>query len=147
MYTQFEKPLIQRGRFNNTEDAKGIDSIIGFEYMGSAEYEHGALYKSLQRIRNYLPLYSMEYIEYLNRDNELMAVFCKKDSLEDVKGKIEQLITDTVRCREYCGLKHYTQTIPSEVKGESNFWWDIENDFMICFGEEKANQVKVALGM
>lgn len=31
--------LIQRGRFQNQNHKSGIDSIIRFDYMGSAEFE------------------------------------------------------------------------------------------------------------
>jgi hypothetical protein len=34
---------IQRGKFKNREGKQGIDSLLIFDYMGSSEFEFGAL--------------------------------------------------------------------------------------------------------
>ena len=44
--------LIQRGKFESRDFKEGIDSILKFDYMGSSEFEWGALPKSLQAIRD-----------------------------------------------------------------------------------------------
>lgn len=43
--------LVQRAKFNDRTDKRGIDNILQFDYMGSAEFEFGALPKSLENIR------------------------------------------------------------------------------------------------
>jgi hypothetical protein len=43
--------LIQRAKFEDRNYKKGIDSIINLAYMGSSEFEWGAVQESLQRIR------------------------------------------------------------------------------------------------
>lgn len=51
--------LIQRAKFRNNVNTNksGIDSILEFDYMGSSEFEWGALPKSLAIIRKELNNY------------------------------------------------------------------------------------------
>ena len=49
--------LIQQAKFSDRSDRKGIDSILAFDYMGSAEFEFGALPQSLKRIRENIDNY------------------------------------------------------------------------------------------
>ena len=53
--------LIQRGNFKKS-DRKGIDGLLSFQYMGSSEFEFGALGESLKRIRKGLHNYTYETI-------------------------------------------------------------------------------------
>ena len=48
--------LIQRAKFEDRKST-GIDSILSFDYMGSAEFEWGALPKSLKFIRGHFKEY------------------------------------------------------------------------------------------
>src|ERR1019366_7565972 len=47
--------LVQRGSFKEVDKMEGIDSLIHFDYMGSAEFEYGALPKALKEICAELP--------------------------------------------------------------------------------------------
>ena len=43
--------LIQRGEIcTEPSEKKGIDGLVSWDYMGSAAFEVGALFKSLKRI-------------------------------------------------------------------------------------------------
>ena len=45
--------LVQRVKLNQSPNAKdkGVDAYFGFDYMGSAEFEFGALFKALKVMR------------------------------------------------------------------------------------------------
>lgn len=53
---------IQRATFQDQPHREGIDSILNFDYMGSSEFEFGALNHSLKRIRAALPEYRLAHV-------------------------------------------------------------------------------------
>ena len=66
--------LIQRANFKNYEnDSVGIDSLLKFSYMGSSEFEFGAIPKSLKRIRENKDLYIQTDIFLKGYDNKKLA--------------------------------------------------------------------------
>ena len=118
--------LIQRGKFAST-DKKGIDGLLSFDYMGSAEFEWGALPKSLDRVR----ASQKEYIkfDFINDDypDKSITVLCKdKDRLEIITNLI-LLANNQIRLKENCDLDSYLKN--DKDYRTSDFWWDIENDF------------------
>jgi hypothetical protein len=139
--------LIQRGSFKNTPDTDiiGIDSLISFDYMGSAEFEFGALGQSLKRIMSSWSQYTVIPTLYKDTDNQTMFLLCHKSQAQEIQ-LILPFITESkhppFRTKEFIGLNDYI-TAESEYALRINFWWDITktdytpvgNDYMICFGE------------
>lgn len=135
--------LIQRAKFVNNSNGKGMDSILNFDYMGSAEFEFGALPQSLARIRKCMADYvqfqynctgdikdSLKVLKN-NSDtskNKIVIIFCKKEKKEEVCKIIEGLSDDKFILKEYCDLFNWVHN--KERKYNNDFWWDIENDFM-----------------
>lgn len=74
--------LIQRGTFETREYKTGIDSILKFDYMGSSEFEWGALPKSLGRIRENIDSYT--YLDVPIKD-KVITVFCKDSQKSEIK--------------------------------------------------------------
>jgi len=54
--------LVQRATFKDRTHREGVDSMLEFDYMGSAEYEFGAIGKSLKRIRENLRSYELHAV-------------------------------------------------------------------------------------
>jgi len=145
--------LIQRGIFRNeptNRHATGIDVILKFEYMGSSEYEWEALPKSLKRIRDNKMISSRIII----RDQEFMLTIPQhltKYEIEEIKATILTLADKDkfyiVRLKEGAGIHRFfePEMIEQIKKGckkktemvrnyswvETNFWWDIDNDWFL----------------
>lgn len=115
--------LIQRAKFE-TCDRKGIDGLLSFDYMGSSEFEWGALPKSLKRIRDNSKEYCRFVFEFEDYEEKTLVVLCKKDDSENVVKILHQLLNNEIMLKEYCDLNKYLNG-----KAGSDFWWDIENDF------------------
>ena len=80
--------LIQRGKFENREHKSGIDSILSFDYMGSSEFEWGALPKSLGNMRSGLNEYT--YLDVPIQDKTI-TVFCKDSQKSSIKTYLTEL--------------------------------------------------------
>lgn len=65
---------IQRGKFRINSNKKGIDSLIKFDYMGSSEFEFGALPKSLTHIRDKIQNYSGKKFNFFELNSK--TIFC-----------------------------------------------------------------------
>lgn len=116
--------LIQRAKFQNREDKKGIDSILSFDYMGSAEFEWGALPKSLDRIRKEINDYI--YLDVSVQD-KVISVCCKNSEKTNIKTYLEQLADNTHHLKEFSAFNSYIKD-DGYFKDRFDFWWDILND-------------------
>jgi len=118
--------LIQRGKFEDRDFKNGIDSITNFDYMGSSEFEWGALPESLGKIR--ADIYSYTYMDVPMKD-KVITVFCKDSQKSDVRDYLTNLAENKWRLQEYSDFDNYIN--PTEYfKSRTDFWWDIENNFM-----------------
>ena len=118
--------LIQRGKFENREYKNGIDSILSFDYMGSSEFEFGALPKSLGNIRNKLNEYT--YLDIPMQD-KVITVFCKDSQKCEVKQYLTELSENKMRLKEFSAFDSYIKN-SGFFKDKFDFWWDIENNLM-----------------
>lgn len=118
--------LIQRGKFENRDYKKGVDSIVHFDYMGSSEFEWGALPESLGNIREAINDYT--YLDVPIKD-KVITVFCKDSQKSDVKQYLTELSENKWSLQEYSDFDSYIN--PSQyIKSRTDFWWDILNHIM-----------------
>ena len=127
--------LLQRGRFLDRRDfKKGIDSIVSLEYMGSSEFEWGAIPKSLGRVRENINEYT--YLDVPMGDKSI-TVFCKDSQKSEMRKILEELSENKIPLKNRSNFNTYIN--PSKMDKEdqersgghdTDFWWDIENDFM-----------------
>jgi len=118
--------LVQRGNFENRDFKKGIDTIVSFQYMGSSEYEWGALPESLRRIRGGFDKYT--YMDIPIKDKTI-TVFLKEEHLENILEYLKDLSENNFRLQERSDFDTYIN--PSKhFKCNTDFWWDLENDIM-----------------
>lgn len=83
------------------ENKTGIDKLVRWEYMGSAEFEFGALSESLQRIRKEISKYDLFPFEKTSNGHPVY-LFCKKDQKDEIFVELNRLKTE-----KYCRLKEY----------------------------------------
>lgn len=145
--------LTQRLINNKDVDKNSLDSTFDsyfrVDYMGSAEYEFGALPKSLKRICKNLSEYkSFTLKEFKTPDKEeAIRVFCKPDMIEEIKNGIRKLISEkyyTIRSKEQLYLYdnfHGENT----AYNECDVWWDIEQDFFFTIGKHNMKNIETAL--
>lgn len=124
--------LIQRAKFiiedEYTVNRKGIDKLLGFDYMGSAEFEFGALPASLKRIRSDIKHYTQFQYSFLKHPEKVVTVLCKKNDKEEVCKILEELALNEIRLKERCDLSKFING--KTDRWDNDFWWDIDNDFM-----------------
>lgn len=141
--------LIQRAAFRNEPNRKGIDAILRFDYMGSSEFEWGALPDSLNRIRRDIDDYTYFQYSFTGHPTKVVTVFSKKDQSEQIPEILEQLANKErpIRLKERCDLIDWVK--PEECFSPYNrndHWWDIENDWMFWkFDPEFEEQFKLKI--
>ena len=123
--------LIQRARFAKN-DKEGIDSIFRFDYMGSAEFEWGALPKSLDRIRKNAVNFSYTDLKINGKEITVYSYL----SIEKTTEILNELSHGKILLKEYSDFNTYIRPSNYDSKWiekhghNTDFWWDIENDFM-----------------
>ena len=117
--------LIQRAKFENRDYKKGIDSIVHFDYMGSSEFEWGALPESLGKIRDSINDYT--YLDVPIKD-KVITVFCKDNQKSEIKQYLTELSENKWHLQEYSDFDNYIN--PQFMKSRTDFWWDISNHLM-----------------
>jgi hypothetical protein len=124
-----EKPYcIQRAKFDSRPDNKGIDKLLSYDYMGSAEFEFGALPASLKRVRSNLNDYIQFQYSFKKFPSKVITVFCKKEQYDFMGDVLEELTEKKLRLKEYCDLGDWVN--PKEHSFNRNdFWWDIDQDW------------------
>ena len=149
--------LVQTGTMKeiSTEDVTGIDCQVSYNYMGSAEFEFGALNKSLKRILLKIEDYFITPIsaqEIKTPNGQPIRIICGKNCLADIIDFIKREVSgkDVRRTKERTDIyeifnvlqkprKSYTHWRTSISK--TNFWWDVENDWMMIYNKKHADDL------
>ncbi len=135
--------LLQRGAFKQLTELDGIFSLIDGHYMGSAEFEWGAIPNSVARMVVNIDFYDFyEVPEIRNSNDEPMIIYGPIIFKEHIIKQAKLLAENKLYTKESTGL-------PAYLKNEGNyhnadFWWDIENDFYIFFEQPKKELIKQA---
>lgn len=144
--------LVQRCVLKDDFNPKGgFDANMTFAYMGSAEFEFGALPKSLKRITSQLDRYDIFETTAVDASGRVLKYFAKHrhPNLEEALGKecTQKYFMHTKEAM--CLFDSCTK--PNPKKGESrnwdyvDVWWDIENDLFWAFGSETMGKIPVML--
>lgn len=142
-----EQPyLIQRGRLRDiSSPITGIDQIVAFDYMGSAEFEFGALPKSLKKftiVADNLKIYETEIEDY--KKEKIYIISSGNSDFGKINNFILQISLNKYRLKEYSRLFESLNNLSNDYM-YIDFWWDIENNYMFVIGKENAENVKKAI--
>ena len=143
--------LVQRGKFENTKDKDiaGIDSLIRFDYMGSAEFEWGSLPASLKAIMRNWSNYIETSVKVTNIGGRIeteLFITCKKNEEDAVKEIVRKLAEeDKYRTKEYVGLKKLINGDDYITKERVDFWWDIREDWFVCLNKIAQKRLSIAI--
>jgi hypothetical protein len=146
--------LIQRGSFNNLKkEYKGLtgrEGLIDLDYMGSSEFEWGAIPKAYRRIKGEFNQYIYHYIhDVKDYKGKILIVFCRKDKAKSIEAEIKKYINNKYRLKEYSTLKEQISGDGSEYMLKKDFFWNIDGDntgdWMGFFGMDKLTPFKTAI--
>lgn len=126
-----QKPyLIQRASINrHFTPLNRLSEAVSFDYMGSAEFEFGALPKSFKNMfknRVNLKLHTVQSIRENNKPLNVYGAF-SNDELKQYVSWLTQIRNNDRTLR----LKERARFEAGET--HTNFWWDITNDVMFSF--------------
>jgi len=133
---------IQIGKFkeeNLPDHPVGIDDTYDLEYMGSSEFEFGALGKSVRFMHEHRADLKVKYIKELHI--HLLHTF--NDTA--LKSYVQQLILlheGKLRPKERTRFEKDSDTF---YKPKVNFWWDIRNGTMWTNRSDFAKKMLPAL--
>jgi len=125
--------LIQRAKFGDNDFKKGIDSIISLDYMGSSEFEFGAIPESLRNIRSRINEYT--YLD-VPLGNKVISVFCKDEQKSEIMSYLKELSENTIHLKEHSDFHTYINPSKHDLEWQAkrphntDFWWDLDNDIM-----------------
>jgi len=136
--------LVQRAKFKDVkiENIVGIDSLLSMDYMGSAEFEFGGLPQSLRRMVANFNQYEVFTVNKVkDSEDNSMRIYCNKNVFEPVRENAIHLSENSYGYKEVCDMQKYIKG----NKDKNNFWWDIDQDYFIFFGKDKARKVEIAM--
>jgi hypothetical protein len=149
IYRMFFKEKVKK------DDITGIDSILSGDYMGSAEFEYGAIPKAAGFATTYLLEYKVVETEYKNLEGKRLFLLTPEGIQEKVLQALPMLTKEYPpngrQTKEYVGLE---MAIRGEVEGAfmggvgyktPDVWWDIENGWFATFGKPNIKLVHLAL--
>lgn len=119
--------LIQTAKFTNVPSRKGVDRFLAFDYMGSAEFENGALGESLRMMRTDAENFKLQTF---NIGGKMITAFWNRQSFMSswMERVLNSLGLNEVRLQEPIKFSEYIMN-PSPNNQLPDFWWDIDNDF------------------
>lgn len=141
--------LIQRGQFKPIAfgEITGFDSLIQFDYMGSAEFEFGAMPKSLRRIAGAAANYSVSPSGMEAKDGRVLFVFCAPTDADEIKTWLACAAKRAVRTKESTHLPAALGIEPDAYGRRTDFWWDLDNDWLAWLDGKNTARVMRALEM
>lgn len=134
--------LVQSGTFReHYVKNTGLMSVVKTNYMGSSEFLTIYLGRSTRRMLTNIDFYDVfPFPQYTNKEGEPMMVYAPKMFIDHISGIVDELATGSINwnLKEPCNLPGYLKG-EKDVYNYADFWWDIQNDFYICFGEKNMN--------
>lgn len=138
----------------NKDAANILKRIFTFDYMGSSEFEWGAVPAALQFLAEQASATKRKWLFWkvnaglvISGCHKKVFYICPKSYEEGVKTIIDTLLLDesTYRLKEYCGLSGCL-TNPDSYKGLVG-WLELDNGFFFFIDEEMFNNVKRLFGI
>jgi hypothetical protein len=118
---------------------QGVSKSIDLDYMGSAEFEFGALPASLVRMSYQLFAYSLTEIPSIKVEVRNRKRSCYVYSrytgtqLQDYINQVHRLRRHEIRLKEWSKFDEYPEYLKKDSYIRTDLWWDIEHDTFFCF--------------
>ena len=98
--------LIQRGKFN--KDGNGLtgrDGVVDLDYMGSAEFEFGAIPRSFRRIMHDFDSYVYTSTGIYTKENNELILFSNQELSNEILEGLASFINNPYHLKEYSDLE------------------------------------------
>ena len=122
--------LIQRGEFNQDgEGLTGKTGVIDLDYMGSAEFEFGAIPKSFRRIMHDFNNYIYTPTGIYTKENNELILFSNQGLTDEILEGLNFFINNPYHLKAYSELEKIPNSSIKDTgfnKLRTNFWWCIE---------------------
>lgn len=123
--------LIQRGSFRDLDNPQFFGGSAGHlidpDYMGSAEFEFGAIPKAFRRLMGHFGEYDLRVLDITNPNGVPFCLFCKKDRYSDILAELKNYISNRYQLKEYSGIHaHLPGSTEDAWLRRTNFWWCID---------------------
>lgn len=156
--------LIQRAKINRPlgqYDKATLTNAVNLDYMDAAEFEFGALPRSLRRVQAQFPLYEKYKVPHITstRDGKkfVLRMFANFDRAEDYDQYVKWLIKirngdtlnlkestnfDIQSCQDVLSRTGEERLEDDTLPSRNDFWWDIENDVFWTFDKNFMNNLE-----
>ena len=146
--------LIQRMRFRKgPEKNPSFDQLLLMEYMGSSDFEWGALPKALKILCKAAD--ELEVVKVkppIKRfDGAGMFMICKSSEVSYME-TIHDLVSEKTKTEGYTNLGQmvkgkniFGEPIGMDDLGSTHAWWDIEANVIFCFGKKETENILLAI--
>lgn len=131
--------LVQRMTRRDNPHATGFDAAFDLDYMGSAEFEFGAIPTSLQRMRAHPHLTVHTGTVTRNGHARTVHVIADADIAHTIPGVLTDWLTDPYpRGQENSRFQNHVDGTATAHDLRTNAWWDITNDVMFTLDADIA---------
>jgi hypothetical protein len=135
--------LIQRGKIKGKQENVPVKENVTWEYMGSSEFEFGALNKALKRIRaNFDKYRRVVFHDIVNIHGAPLVLLHPFQTVEELQEYKEQLLLlgqDKLRLQE---ISYFSSWCVDKNRWDKSnrencdIWWDIDHDVWFSFDGE-----------
>jgi hypothetical protein len=137
--------LIQRATIKTplAEGTSRLSDAVSFDYMGSSEFEWGALPKSLRALQFDQKILKFVKVPEIMEGEQQLRVLHAFESDEDF-AKYKEYLLRLRGVGEHMRLKERSEfdlTLKSRYD-RANFWWDIDNHVMFSFHKIFMNRLQ-----
>ena len=141
--------LVQRGirREGDFKGLTGKDGLVDLDYMGSSEFEWGAIPRAFRRIMGQFSDYVFHKTNLTNINNCPLWIYVRKEKVEDVENCIKEYLEKKYQLQEWIALEHHfdnklniSSSFGRHFYLRFNFWWDIQNDWIAFVGADDVKE-------
>lgn len=143
---------LQKGKFliNNTDelvniptDKDGIKRIIDLEYMGQFEYEGNTIPISRMFIEYYKEYYYFYPTQIFTKDGNQMYIYANGNLVNDKLKENQNFISSLAKFNIERNFSLWEYINKNSEDCLYDFWWNIEGDYLILFGEDKKDLINL----
>lgn len=129
--------LIQRGSFRDIKSATkflggSFEHLIDPDYMGSAEFEWGAIPRAYRRIMGQYDKYSLHVTDLVTTGGVPFCLYCMDSKYEQILAEIKAYLKKPYHLKEWTNMEAHFTTECSfgadhrKYQLKTNFWWCID---------------------
>ena len=137
--------LVQRAHFraNGANPSQGWDAIVSHDYMGSSEFEFGALPRAMRALVATRKSLITIPTAHRSHDGHDIVVISEKEREPDAIAAVEQILCGKARLKEAPRLKE--RLAGDRYSQDTEIWWDLENNWIATLGMKNAGRLLEAI--